>query len=434
MLDKRLRDDFLVVRFDAWQQSRLSPPWWALLTATRQAIVDDRNWSARHWLRLKETCERARQSGAPYLLALILLLVLAVGLGTIVQIMLSSTPKVELMRVIGSVTTAVLAAWAGAKVASRMLLWNSAKGARLFEQSDSNPLHRVTRHFSWLLSQSAKPVVFFIDDLDRCKDDYVVELLESVQTLVRDTRQAQAYFVVSADGVWLRKSFACAYGAFADGDKAHNSIGYQFLDKFFQLSVPMPVLSASAQRGFLGRLLGLVEPAASDAVAAAKAKLDDAKGSETQILETLADIEDPSVREAVAADAALAIDALETRQATEHQLRKFAPLLTPNPRSTKLFLNTYSMLRAVRTLEAITIDADALALWSIVRVCYPGIADHLERNPESVRGIRDPLWCSECFPEELQEIAKSERLRSIVTHPEGGPLTPELIRQCCGAS
>lgn len=433
LLDKCLKNDFLVVRFDAWQQSRLSPPWWALLTTTRQAIVDDRSWWARHWLRLKETCERARQSGAPFILALVLLLVGAVGIGAIVQLLFGSTPKIDVLRVIGPVTTAVLVVWTGAKVASRVLLWNSARGARLFEQSDSNPLHRVTRHFGWLLGQSRRPVVFFIDDLDRCKDDYVVELLETVQTLVRDTRQKQAYFVVSADGVWLRKSFACAYGAFADGDKAHNSIGYQFLDKLFQLSVPMPALSTSAQHGFLGRLLDLAEPAASDAVAAAKAKLDDAKGSEAQILETLADIEDPSVREAVAAHAALAVDEVKTRQATEHQLLKFAPLLTPNPRSTKLFLNTYSMLRAVRTLEAITVDADTLALWSILRVCYPSIADHLQRNPAAVHGIRYPPWRSECFPEELQETAKSEGLRLIVTHPQGGPLTPELIRQCCGA-
>lgn len=87
-------------------------------------------------------------------------------------------------------------------------------------------------------------------------------------------------------------------------------------------------------------------------------------------------------------------------------MRKFAPLLTPNPRSTKLFLNTYGMLRAVRTLEAITVDADTLALWSILRVCYTGIADHLQRNPTAVHGIRYPPWRSECFPGELLEAAK----------------------------
>jgi hypothetical protein len=42
--------------------------------------------------------------------------------------------------------------------------------------------------------------------------------------------------------------------------------------------------------------------------------------------------------------------------------RKFAPLLTPNPRSIKLFLNSYAILHAVRILEGVAVDTDTLAL------------------------------------------------------------------------
>lgn len=67
-LDQRLAGEFTIVRFDAWRQSRLSPPWWALLSATRKAIVQDRGRLSRVWLRLRETAARARRSGAPYVL------------------------------------------------------------------------------------------------------------------------------------------------------------------------------------------------------------------------------------------------------------------------------------------------------------------------------------------------------------------------------
>jgi KAP family P-loop domain len=49
-----------------------------------------------------------------------------------------------------------------------------------------NPMQDVARHFGWLIAKVKRPVVFFIDDLDRCPDSYVVELLEAVQTLIRD--------------------------------------------------------------------------------------------------------------------------------------------------------------------------------------------------------------------------------------------------------
>lgn len=81
----------------------------------------------------------------------------------------------------------------------------------------------------------------------------------------------------------------------------------------------------------------------------------------------------------------------DTRKYAEHALRKFAPLLHDNPRSIKLFLNTYSTLRSVRTLEGGTAAPDTLALWTLVRVQWPHIAGFLQRNPDVVEGIRNEL-------------------------------------------
>ncbi|MEA5366313.1 FxSxx-COOH system tetratricopeptide repeat protein [Amycolatopsis sp., V23-08] len=439
LLGRRLSTaGFLVVWFDAWQHSRLSPPWWALLTTLRQDIARDRSWWARRWLYVRETLERARRSGAPYLLALIVLAVLAGGIGLLVKWALGNAQPVgDLLKTVGPVVTALGVLWAGARVAGRVLLWDSARGARLFEQSDTNPMMRVAEHFDWLLRRSRKPVVFFIDDLDRCQDEYVVELLEAVQTLVRDAPRIRpgvedlpsaAFFVVAADGSWLRRAYTSQYG---DADL----LGYQFLEKLFQLTVPMPSLSAATQRHFLGGLLGLKTDASSAdsrRIAEARSRVEAATGDEDLILESLLDTP-PELRDTVVTDAARAFDAAETRAHTEHTLRKFAPMLSPNPRSTKLFLNTYTIMRAVRTLEGITVDGDTLALWTIIRIRWPSIAHFLERNPDAVKGILEPLWCSDLFPAELQETARSEELRSVVGHPEGGPLTAVAIRHCCGS-
>lgn len=429
---------FLVIWYDAWQQSRLSPPWWALLTTVRRHVAHDRGWWERQLLYARETAARARRSGAPYLLALILLAVFAGGLALAVRTGIGGNGQFsEFLKVFAPVVTAVGVLWTGARIAARVLLWDSARGARLFEQADTNPMGRVAEHFEWLLRRSSKPVVFFVDDLDRCKDTHVVELLESVQTLVRDAPRVHdatdrlppaAYFVVAADGGWLRRAYTAEHG---DTD----SLGYQFLDKLFQLTVPMPALSTTGQERFLGRLLGLgdPQPIPPGQIELAKSQIANADGDEEIIVGTLAEMT-PELRDAVAVDATRALLGAETQVHREHTLRKFAPLLTPNPRSIKLFLNSYAILRAVRILEGVTVDTDTLALWTILRLRWPAIADVLQRDPDAVRGIIEPLWCSDHFPTELQAVARSADLRTVVTHNPGGPLNANTIRQCCGVT
>ncbi|MBB5960315.1 hypothetical protein FHS29_006938 [Saccharothrix tamanrassetensis] len=417
-----------MVRFDAWRQARIAPPWWTLLGATRKEITRQRKpWTA-WWLRVEETFFRARRTGAPYLLALVL-----TALAVTAAVLWWPRGTGDPVAVAKGVTAALVAfgaLWAVSRVVSRFLLWDSARGARLFEQSTANPMDEVAAHFGWMLGKSREPVLFFIDDLDRCQDTYVVELLDSVQTLVRDSGTA-AYFVVAADGVWLRTSYEIAYRTFGDAVASPGyPLGHLFLDKLFQLTVPVPAPTVRVRATFLDRLLKVGSPTGRDLeaeVSAARERI--AAGDEAGILQVLDEASD-AAREDLVGDAAVALAATRTRARTEHALRRFVPLLDPNPRNVKKFLNTYSVLRSVRVLENNTVPCEALALWSILRVRWPAMADHLETHPEALRGVVDPLWVSECFPEHLRELAGEDEFRAVVRH---GPLTADLIRRCCGA-
>jgi len=64
------------------------------------------------------------------------------------------------------------------------------------------------------------------------------------------------------------------------------------------------------------------------------------------------------VAEAVSGDAALVLMDPETVSRTEHKLQKFAELLDGNPRTTKRFVNTFTMIEAIRTMENTDIDTD----------------------------------------------------------------------------
>ncbi|PPK67613.1 P-loop NTPase fold protein [Actinokineospora auranticolor] len=437
---KLTEKDFLVVRFDAWQQARLSPPWWALLTNLRGAVLADRKRLRRWGFRIAELRERLRRTGAAYVLPLVLTILTVGGLALTLLGINSTTTFADALKVVVAVLTATGSVWVAARGVGKAMLWRSARGARLFEQSNTNPMVRVAEHFDWLLSRSSKPVVFFIDDLDRCKHDYVVDLLDAVQTLVRTTPGAHpftrvspraAYFVVAADGAWLRRSYTATYSTFDSDPARAEALGYQFMDKLFQLTVPMPSVSESAQRHLLDSLLGVADTGVEHpAVKAVRERLTAAKG-ETEVLRIM-NSAPPDVRAAVAPDAAVAVSEPGIRAHTEHLLSDFTRLLGTNPREVKLFVNTYTMLRAVRMAEAGTPPHGLLALWSIVRVRWPEIADHLQRSPDAVRGILNEGWLSEDFPERLRAMASGSALRAVVGDRKAGPLTPEGIRRCCG--
>ncbi|MFE6164983.1 P-loop NTPase fold protein [Streptomyces sp. NPDC056486] len=434
LLEERVDDYFLVARFDAWQQSRLAPAWWSLLTCLRQKVAHSRTWWLRPFVRIRESATRARRTGAPYAMACVIVAVLAAALGYLIW---PKNPSLLGWEQQAKAATALLAALgtlgAGALVAARLFLWDSVRGARLFEQTQANPMADISAHFQWLLKRAGKPVIFFIDDLDRCDQAYVVEFLDMIQTLVRtvgNTRgetKCAAYFVVAADGVWLRRSYETAHESFVDCiTEPGRPLGYLFLDKLFQLSLPMPTLSAAARSSYLDHMLRITESRQDpQSPPSQEQSLPRADGD---VLDRLRRFEEGRAQ-AVAAT----LQSITERRRAEHTLRKFASVLGDNPRAAKKFLNTYSILRSIRFLEDVSVDPDVLARWSLICVRWPNIADHLAACPEAVEGIAEPLWSSEHFPAPLLAAAESSELQAVVTSPDGGPLTPELIRQCCGA-
>lgn len=428
LLRVRLAEHFEIVEFDAWQQSRLGPPWWSLLTATRRQVL-----RGRPWLRVRETASRMRRTGAPFGLALVLVLAVAAVVAYLLWPDQHSLRNwSENVKALIAIAAALGTLVTSALVASRFLLFDSVRGARLFEQTQANPIREIAAHFRWLLRHSRKPVAFFVDDLDRCQQAYVVDFLDTAQTMIRDASQERAaYFVVAADGPWLRRSYEKAHADFAESlERPGRPIGYLFLDKLFQLTIPMPVLTGAAQAVYLDAILRIDRPRPGRVEGTASS------------VGTTAMIPDPDgLRERLRAFAegrarqfAHVHESAEERRRTEHILRRFSHLLGNNPRSVKRFLNTYGILHSIRRLEGNPISSETLALWTILVIRWPAVAAHLQDDPEAVQGIMRPLWIKEHFPEALWELACSPEVRDIMTCETGGPLTAAAIRQCVGLS
>jgi hypothetical protein len=131
----------------------------------------------------------------------------------------------------------------------------SARAAEVYLQFTPDPIDGIKKHFDELIEEKInQPVIVFIDDLDRCDRSYLVNLLESIQTLLNHRK---VFYVIAADQRWLFAAFEETYKEFKDSIKEPGKkIGYLFLEKIFQLSMWIPNVADATRAVYLNHLLG----------------------------------------------------------------------------------------------------------------------------------------------------------------------------------
>jgi len=246
------------------------------------------------------------------------------------------------------------------------------------------------------------PVAIFIDDLDRCKATYVVELLEGIQTLFK---AVPVTYVVAADREWITQSFALQYDGFCSAvGEPGRPLGHLFLEKTFQLSAPVPALTADIRSTYLEQLLR-----ASSENGDVDVDVDQARREAHKHFQTLMSREDideelrqssgSAVEHQAAAEAAvLRLAEPELEEQTEHMLQSFAPLLEPNPRSMKRLVNAFGISSAVEILRrtamndangSTPVSTEEPALWTILDLRWPLLGDYVARHPDATGASRE---------------------------------------------
>jgi hypothetical protein len=260
---------------------------------------------------------------------------------------------------------------------------------------------------------------------------------------VPDRRRAfpiAPYFVVAADGAWIRRSYEERHAAFktAVGGPGR-PLGYLFLDKIFQLTIEVPTISPAAQASYLEWLLRGDSPNGDATAQSEKATVSaiESSQSEVEILDALQQAS-PEVRVRVAGAAIDRLTRPEIEKQTEHALQKFATLLEPNPRAIKRFVNAYGMARASNVLSGAVVPREQLALWTILRLRWPEFGDYLRVHPDAIdafsvttvspNGVKAP----DGIHEDLEPLFSDPELARVVTFPLGGPLTRDAVKVCLG--
>lgn len=461
------RRSWIVVSFNAWQHQRIRPPWWLLMDAVYMQIRQKTPipfswgiWMKENGWRLWNGWSRAFWL-ATFSFGFIAVAIF-VGLIPIESVQKAAqSGGMELLaffsdRIVGGLMATTVSIITGIRAFGNSLLPASPSAASQFTLKTADPMQKLQRHFKKMISWTRnRPVAIFIDDLDRCTDEYTIEFLEGIQTIFRDAPNLA--FVVAADRRWLYSSYQKFYGSFSETfDELGRPLGYLFIDKTFQISIPMPKLSDYYQEAYLHYLVTLdkekFENIKNRAKIAAKKQVGhmtdakiESKFKETTPRSTTDDvIKDQASRDQVIGDQALREIFVESRfsqpefkEKTENFLKKFSSFMEPNPRSMKRLVTAFGIWRARDILSGNYVDEDKLAQWVIISQRWPTVANFLEKYPEIpdiIKGRRREEW-----DRILQEKGIQARDRNIFLDPAigdvllgngvGKPLDNDTIRK-----
>jgi hypothetical protein len=424
----------VVVHFNAWQHQRLGTPWWSLMDAVYRCALRHTPGGTLQ-LRIGEFWWR-HIAGKPHylgvltLLALIVFLALSPSLFGVAQGDAAQEPFTTVSAAMESLNvflTALIGVWGFFLTIGRSLLPGRERAAQQFIETTRDPMERLTRHFHGLIAGIGKPVCIFIDDLDRCRESYVVELLEGIQTLFREPpprqggRRVPVTYVIAADRNWLYASFNKTYETFTSSfAEPGRPLGFLFLEKIFQLSVGLPRISPTFQKAYWQRL---IEGESGHAI---DADIQQARGEAARAMQqarTLDDIDrlireqddNPIRAQAYREEAIIRYNTHDMEMHTEHALLPFAPLLEPNPRAMIRLVNAYGIERDIALLAGNDIPIAPLALWTIITLRWPRLAAYLEDQPDMVRFIgQKQVALPEEVPTDLRALFRDPDVRDVV--------------------
>jgi hypothetical protein len=140
--------------------------------------------------------------------------------------------------------------------------------AGLTVRTEEDPFRSIEdfdEQFRQLLSEDAPDArfVFFIDDLDRCEDDIVVEAIETLQAFFGRQR---CTYIVAADEKQLKRAVRRDAVGPADALRDYSAIpsDENFLEKIFQVAVHVPPVYGEGLREYASKVAAETELASFD--------------------------------------------------------------------------------------------------------------------------------------------------------------------------
>ena len=244
--------------------------------------------------------------------------------------------------------------------------------------------------FQRVIKDIGRPVAIFVDDLDRCDASYVVELLETFQTIYADV---PVLYVVAADRDWIVSAYGQVYKDFSpDISKPGQPLGHLFVEKIFQLSVSLPDLGNVDRDQLLDALLGDAEPQVPADDAIYISQIQDSAGDIDQLTSIVKAAKSAGAGPRVGQAAFAALQTDEAQEAIGHVLRDYTDVMDPNPRALKRLLNDYTYRQGFLLLAGEEVPSEPLIHWSILNQRFPYAASEIADDPDLLEKPNRTAW------------------------------------------
>lgn len=181
-------------------------------------------------------------------------------------------------------------------------------------------------------------IVLYIDDLDRCRPDVVVKVLEAVHLLLSYPLFA---VIVAVDAQWVSRSLASVYPTLLTGGDVTPD---HYLEKIFQLPMWLDSPSADAASQMLS---GLLTPDVGQAGTAPQPAVQTPASASPTGVSRPADPEPDRVVTSEADFATSTPRELELTADENAHITALAGLVCRSPRAVKRFINTYHLLKVI---------------------------------------------------------------------------------------
>jgi hypothetical protein len=109
---------------------------------------------------------------------------------------------------------------------------------------------------------------------------------------------------------------------------------------------------------------------------------------------------------------------LKIEKETTHFLSNFAHLMDPNPRTIKRLVTFFGVLRAIAIQRDEEIVSDLtkrnqLALWTIVRMRWPLLADYLEEFPQYLENFKSGK-SNKAIHADVMDLVKAQEVMDVL--------------------
>lgn len=266
-------------------------------------------------------------------------------------------------------------------------------------------------------------IILYIDDLDRCPPEKVVEVLQAIHLIL-----AFPLFVVvvGVDVRWISKSLIKQYGTMLApvdqfdteelaSDTAYNlkykgnATPYDYLEKIFQIPFRLQAMDEEGKTGYIGKLLeGDIEKDESEAnTAPTTATTQDTDASIT------APSDNPPNESAPPTPPNLTLERAKLDKKDLHFIQSLSPILSNSPRALKRFAN---ICRLIKSHEVWGVEVNSFRVLSAYQ-CRVFLMALITGLPHLAHKIFDWL---EDWAREIEAQAKSNNNAGI--EPEEGSL------------